>query len=109
LNENGSQIFRHALKLDKEKIETHLGATMGESAWNILNAIFEEPTISNQEIAQQVFLSIEGVSSSMRRMYSSFEVRSISSKNLKRALVTRAIEVSMDKDENMGISKCYEG
>jgi tetratricopeptide (TPR) repeat protein len=86
---------RKGMKLDKGKLETHLGTALGESSWNILTAIYEKPTISNREIAQQVFLSLEGVSSSLRRMYRSFEVTSGSSKNLKVALVTKAIKISL--------------
>jgi tetratricopeptide (TPR) repeat protein len=85
---------RKGMKLDKGKLETHLGTALGESSWNILTAIYEKPTISNREIAQQVFLSLEGVSSSLRRMYRSFEVTSGSSKSLKVALVAKAIKVS---------------
>jgi ATP/maltotriose-dependent transcriptional regulator MalT len=71
--------------------------TLGESSWNILNVIYAEPTISNLEIAQQVFLSLEGASTFLRRMYRSFDVTSGSSKNLKVALVTKAIKISLGK------------
>ncbi|MFT5999914.1 MAG: hypothetical protein ACI81P_002373, partial [Neolewinella sp.] len=45
----------------------------------------------------QVFLSLEGASTFLRRMYRSFDVTSGSSKNLKVALVTKAIKISLGK------------
>ncbi len=88
------------MTLDKEKIEKQLGSTVGESSWNILNVIYENPTVSNREIAEQVFLSLEGVSSSLRRMYRTFDVKSGSSSNLKVALITKAIQISFgEKNE----------
>jgi tetratricopeptide (TPR) repeat protein len=93
---------QEGMKLDKERIETHLGTAIGESSWNILNVIYENPTISNRQIAKQVFLSLEGVSSSLRRMYRNFEVKSGSSKNLKVALVTKVIQISLEKENESG-------
>jgi hypothetical protein len=80
---------QEGMKLDKERIETHL-------------VIYENPTISNRQIAKQVFLSLEGVSSSLRRMYRNFEVKSGSSKNLKVALVTKVIQISLEKENESG-------
>ncbi|MBC6992581.1 tetratricopeptide repeat protein [Neolewinella lacunae] len=86
---------RKELELDREALESFLGKPLGESSWNILCAIFENPSISNREIADKVFLSLEGVSSSLRRMYQSFEVTSDSSQNLKVALLTKIVKVSL--------------
>lgn len=87
--------IREELQLDREKIEAFLGTKLGESSWKILNAIFEDPTIGNREIGEKVFLSVEGVSSSLRRMYKNFDVNSESSQNLKVALVAKAVEISL--------------
>jgi tetratricopeptide (TPR) repeat protein len=88
---------RDELKLNKKRIEKYLGSSLGDSAWKILNVIYEKPTVSNRDIAKEVFLSVEGVSSSLRRMYRSFDVKSENSKNLKVALLTKAIQISLDE------------
>ncbi|MTB53886.1 tetratricopeptide repeat protein [Lewinella sp. W8] len=86
---------RKQLTLDKEKIERHLSIKLGASSWNILSLLYENPTISNREIAEKIHLSVEGVSSSLRRMYKSFGVRSENNSNLKIALVTKAVKLSL--------------
>ncbi|NUO01329.1 MAG: tetratricopeptide repeat protein [Saprospiraceae bacterium] len=80
--------------LDKEKIEAAVGSRLGETAWKILQLLAESPTISNHQIAESLFLSEEGISSSLRRMYSALGIQSGSSKNHKIALLTKAIELS---------------
>jgi len=86
---------RIEIALNKAKIEKFIGIKLGESSWMILNLIFKRPSISNKEIAQEVSLSIEGVSSSLRRMYSSFRIKSSSSKKI--ALITEAIRISTEE------------
>lgn len=86
---------REELTLNKEKIERRLSIKLGESSWRILTLLYENPTITNRAIAEQVHLSVEGVSSSLRRMYKSFDVRSESTNNLKIALVTKAVRLSL--------------
>ena len=82
-------------KLNKAKIETYLGSVLGTTAWNILNIIFENPAVSNRTIANQLYLSSKGVNNLLRRMYMSFEVQSASSKNLKVALMAKAVKISL--------------
>lgn len=83
------------LKLDKEKIESKINTKLGESSWMILNIIFRNPTVSNKQIADQVNLSLEGVSSSLRRMYVSFQIDAASNKKI--ALVKKAVRLSLDR------------
>jgi tetratricopeptide (TPR) repeat protein len=82
--------------LDKEKIEAAIASKLGDTSWNILQLLAENPTISNREIAESLFLSEEGVSSSLRRMYSALDIQSGNSKNHKIALLTKAVELSME-------------
>ena len=86
---------RTAIALDKAKIEKYIGVKLGESSWMILNIIFTKPSVSNKEIAKEVSLSVEGVSSSLRRMYSSFKIISSSSKKI--ALITEAVRISAEE------------
>ncbi len=84
---------RKDLTLDKEKIERVIDSKLGESSWEILNILFQDPAISNKEIANKVSLSLEGVSSSLRRMYNSFDIKS---SNKKIALIMKAIRISIE-------------
>lgn len=83
---------RKDLELDKIKIEMAIESKLGESAWMILNLIFEDPSVSNKDIADKVSLSIEGVSSSLRRMYTIFDITTPSNKKI--ALIMKASEIS---------------
>jgi len=84
---------RKELSLDKDKIERAIGNKIGESSWIILNLIFENPSISNKEIAEKVSLSVEGVSSSLRRMYTAFGVKAKGNKKV--TLLMRAVNISV--------------
>ena len=86
---------RMDLELNKSKIELTIDSKLGESSWMILSLIFENPSISNKDIADEVSLSIEGVSSSLRRMYSSFDITS--SSNMKIALIMKAARISSEE------------
>lgn len=83
-----------AFTLDKIKIEKAIKNKLGESSWMILNLIFDNPSISNKEIAEKVSLSIEGVSSSLRRMYQAFEITSSSNKKI--TLIMKATRLSIE-------------
>lgn len=85
---------KKAFSLDKEKIEKAINSKLGESSWMILNLIFTNPSISNLEIAEQVSLSLEGVSSSLRRMYQTFEITSKSNKKI--TLIMKAARLSFE-------------
>lgn len=85
---------RKELSLDKEKIEKTINSKLGESSWDILNVLFEDPAVSNKEIAAKVSLSLEGVSSSLRRMYTAFDIKS---SNKKIALIMKAIKISIEE------------
>ena len=43
--------IRQEILLSREKIEAYLGKPLGDSSWSILNVIFENPSISNRNIA----------------------------------------------------------
>ncbi len=81
------------LSLDKDKIEAAINSRIGESSWMILNLIFENPSISNKEIAEKVSLSVEGVSSSLRRMYTAFGVKAKGNKKV--TLLMKAVNISV--------------
>ncbi len=88
---------KNETSLDKAKIEKAINTKLGTSSWEILNLMIENPSISNKEIARQVSLSIEGVSSSLRRMYASFEIKASNNKRI--ALVMKALSLSEASSE----------
>ncbi len=85
------------LSLDREKLETFIDRPLGDSSWSILNVLFNEPSIANKEIAKQVSLSVEGVSSSLQHMYKTFDIQTESSQNKKVALVTKVVRISLEE------------
>jgi cbb3-type cytochrome oxidase subunit 3 len=85
---------KKSLSLSKERIEKAINNRLGESSWMILIIIFNNPSISNKEIAEKVSLSVEGVSSSLRRMYQAFEINSSSNKKI--TLIMKATRLSFE-------------
>ncbi|MDG1477221.1 MAG: winged helix-turn-helix domain-containing protein, partial [Vicingaceae bacterium] len=65
---------------------------LNESDWKILNVIYRDPLILNKSIADKVNLSLEGTSSSLRKMYRLFHLTD--SKNKKLALIMEAARIS---------------
>ncbi len=92
---NGKSIsteFFSKFELDRLKLESHIGKKLNETDWNVLNMILEEPTISNKNLALRVFLSQDGVGSSLRRMYLMFDVPE--SKYMKIILLLNVVKIS---------------
>jgi tetratricopeptide (TPR) repeat protein len=85
LNSNEFQLVR-------EKIEKSIDKSLNETDWNVLNILLKEPDITNKEIAEKAFMSIDGIGSSLRRMYVYFDIKE--SKYKKIALITKAIKAS---------------
>jgi tetratricopeptide (TPR) repeat protein len=78
--------------LNKEKLEVAINKKINETDWNVLNILLEDPTISNKELADKAYLSVDGIGSSLRRMYEYFDIPS--SKYMKIALILKAIKIS---------------
>ncbi len=79
-------------ELDRTKIEEGIGKTINETDWQVLNVLLNDPVTSNKDIADQVFKSVDGVGSSLRRMYVAFDIKE--SKYKKISLITKAIKLS---------------
>ena len=78
-------------KLDKAKLESHINNKLNETDWKILNLLYDDPIIMNKILAQKVSLSVEGVSSSLRKMYRLFVIKD--GKNKKIALLLESIRI----------------
>ena len=85
---------KEELVLDKEKIEAVLESNLNPTDWKILNAIFNNPVITKKAIAEEVSLSVEGVTSALRRMYVKFDLKK--SNNQKLALLMEATKISSE-------------
>lgn len=85
---DASEIF----ELNRTNIETSVNRKLNETDWSVLNVLLQNPVSSNKEIASQIFLSIDGIGSSLRRMYEYFEIGE--SKYKKTDLIRKAIQFS---------------
>lgn len=63
-------------------INATLEKPLNETDWKILGILNESPLTTNKDISQQVDRSIEGVSSSLRKMYGLFEINQSSNKKV---------------------------
>lgn len=87
-----SSIRGTSFKLNRFKIESAIDRTLNDTDWSVLNVLVEDPVISNKELASKVFKSIDGVGSSLRRMYDYFDIKD--SKYKKISLLMKAIKIS---------------
>ncbi len=79
-------------ELDKDNIELSLDRKINQTDWTVLQILLEDPVIPNKEIAEKAFLSVDGIGSSLRRMYEYFEIKE--SKYKKISLLLDAIKRS---------------
>lgn len=79
-------------ELIREKIETSINRTLNETDWSVLNILLQQPEITNKEIAEKAFMSVDGIGSSLRRMYQYFDIENVKYKKI--ALITDAIKRS---------------
>ncbi|MDB4107457.1 AsnC family protein, partial [Bacteroidia bacterium] len=79
-------------ELKREKIDSKLERNLNETDWKVLNILLEDPAITNKEIAEKAHMSIDGIGSSLRRMYEYFEIKE--SKYKKITLLLEAIKIS---------------
>ena len=82
----------HFDSLDRERLEQSIGRTLNETDWKVLNLLLENPTITNVRLAECACLSVDGIGSSLRRMYGFFTVQE--TKYKKSALLHSAITLS---------------
>lgn len=81
-------------ELNKEKIQSSINRKLNKTDWSVLNVLLQNPEASNKQIAEKVFLSIDGIGSSLRRMYQFFDLKQTKYKKV--LLIKRAIEISKD-------------
>lgn len=79
-------------ELNREKIEAAINRKINETDWKVLNILLDDPVSTNKEIAQKAFMSVDGIGSSLIRMYAYFDVKK--SKYKKISLLMDAIKIS---------------
>jgi tetratricopeptide (TPR) repeat protein len=65
----------NTFELVREKIEHSINKELNETDWKVLNVLLVDPVITNKEIAEKVFMSVDGIGSSLRRMYAYFDIK----------------------------------
>ena len=81
-------------ELNQERIQESINRKLNKTDWSVLNVLLDNPEVSNKEISEKVFLSIDGIGSSLRRMYVFFAIKETKYKKV--LLIKRAIEISKD-------------
>lgn len=82
-------------ELNKQKLDNNIERVLNETDWTILSILIKDPTAMNKEISEKDNLSIDGVGSSLKRMYEYFEVHETRYKKI--ALLHKAIKISQSK------------
>lgn len=80
------------LELNRALLDLSLGRTLNDTDWKVLNILLEDPAMTNRSIAERVHLSVDGIGSSLRRMYLYFDIKE--TKYKKMALLHAAMKVS---------------
>lgn len=80
------------ININKEKIDLASHGKLNETDWKIINVLYKTPIITNKALAENVCLSIDGVRSSLRKMYGLFDIKNVD--NQKIALVIEIMKHS---------------
>lgn len=78
---------------NQAKISERLAFNLNKTDWSILEELYKNPSITNNELTERVFVSYEGVRSSLKKMYCNFEIDP-KTKNKKVSLVMTVIKLS---------------
>ncbi len=79
-------------KLSKQKIDSYLNRVLNETDWCVLLILLDNPMVLNKEIAKKSNMSIDGIGSSLRRMYEYFEINETKYKKV--SLIHKAVNIS---------------
>jgi len=79
-------------ELSKQKIDNYLNRVLNETDWRVLLILLDNPMVLNKEIAEKSNMSIDGIGSSLRRMYDYFEINQTKYKKV--ALIHKAVNIS---------------
>ncbi len=81
-----------SFQLDRPKIDKSIERNLNETDWKVLNIILSNPMITNKKISEEIHMSLEGISSSLRRMYQYFDIENTKYKKV--SLIHKVIKIS---------------
>ena len=81
-----------SFQLDRPKIDKSIERNLNETDWKVLNIILSNPMITNKKISEEIHMSLEGISSSFRRMYQYFDIEDTKYKQV--SLIHKVIKIS---------------
>lgn len=84
--------------LNRDQLEKSLGRRLNDTDWNVLNLLLDNPTITNAKLAERACLSVDGIGSSLRRMYAYFKITDTKYKKI--ALLHAAVTLSKKSAQN---------
>ena len=90
--DKGLIVDSNKFELVREKIEHSINRNLNETDWKVLNMLLDDPVITNKEIAEKACMSVDGIGSSLRRMYEYFEIKETKYKKI--SLLLEAIKTS---------------
>ena len=79
-------------ELSKQKIDNFLSRELNETDRKVLLLLLDNPMVLNKEIAENSNMSIDGIGSSLRRVYEYFEINETKYKKV--ALIHKAVNIS---------------
>jgi len=79
-------------ELSQQKIDSYLNRVLNETDWKVLLILLDNPMVLNKEIAEKSNMSIDGIGSSLRRMYEYFEINETKYKKV--ALIHKVVNIS---------------
>jgi len=91
-NKLGTILDSNKFELSKQKIDNYLSRELNETDWKVLLLLLDNPMVLNKEIAEKSNMSIDGIGSSLRRMYEYFEINETKYKKV--ALIHKAVNIS---------------
>ncbi|MBT5640378.1 MAG: hypothetical protein HOJ38_02160, partial [Rhodobiaceae bacterium] len=91
-NRVGAILDSNIFELSKQKIDNYLKRELNETDWNVLLILLDNPMVLNKEIAEKSNMSIDGIGSSLRRMYDYFEINETKYKKV--SLIHKAVNIS---------------
>ena len=91
-NQNLTVVSFDKFELNKEKIDSYIDRVLNETDWAILQILLDNPLAMNKEISENSMLSVDGVGSSLRRMYDYFEIHDTKYKKI--ALLNKVVKIS---------------
>jgi DNA-binding MarR family transcriptional regulator len=50
-------------ELNQERIQESINRKLNKTDWSVLNVLLDNPEVSNKEISEKLFLSIDGIGS----------------------------------------------